>query len=87
MFEFDVFKVRITNMSQYFRWINSKYKEEDLPFPPYIKRRSNSLDPRSLEASGLRQFAVLHNNVGFLHHNRLVIANIISHSFLSVIFF
>lgn len=60
-------------MSQYFKWINSKYRDEDSPPPfPYVKRRSNSLDPRSLEASGLRQFVVIQNNVGFYIIIRLV---------------
>lgn len=60
-------------MSQYFRWINSKYKDDEYPPFPYVKqRRSNSLDPRSSEASGLKQFVVLQNNVGLLYRSYLV---------------
>lgn len=39
-------------MSGYFRWMKSK-NSYDIP---YQKPRSNSLDPRSLEASGIRNF-------------------------------
>lgn len=45
-------------MSQYFRWIVNNKKDD----VPYVKRRSNSLDPRSLEASGINHF--LNNQVG-----------------------
>lgn len=46
-------------MSQYFRWIVNNNKKDDVP---YVKRRSNSLDPRSLEASGINHF--INNQVG-----------------------
>lgn len=47
-------------MSGYFRWMKSK-NSYDVPFQ---KPRSNSLDPRSLEASGLRNFCSNNSNHG-----------------------
>ncbi|KAG5874631.1 hypothetical protein JTB14_009801 [Gonioctena quinquepunctata] len=45
-------------MSQYLRWMKIKSKDDE-PFP-YVKRRSNSLDPGSLDVSELRNFTVVH---------------------------
>lgn len=59
-------------MASYLRWIRgSKATKEDL----FQKPRSRSLDPKALEASGIKQFLNnINNNNHHLHNNVVITA-------------